>query len=109
MKYLKTYESLYDAIKPYINKYIVYKKEKDNYYYLLKIKEEMRVYRDLNLNKMIITDKLYTLKPDETIKKNKKHSNYTFGIGELNNIMYYSDNLIDAYKVLNSIYDTKKI
>lgn len=96
MKYLRTYESLFDIVKPYLNKYVVYKEDRDNNHYLLRIKEKM-------IDDYLVTDRLFTLKKDKEIKKNKKHSHYTLNINKLNNIIYHSDNLIDAYKVLNSI------
>lgn len=113
MKYLRTYEtyeSIPDIVKPYLNKYvvipgIVYKNEKDSNYYLLKVKKMYSLSDDVEF---LMCDKLYTLYPDEIIKKNKKHSIYSININDIKNIIYYSDKLIDAYQVLCSVYDTKR-
>ncbi len=101
MKYLKTFESIYDMVKPYLNKYIIYKKNTDDNYYLLNVREEMP-------NGNIFTHKLYTLKKNNIIKKNKPHSYYSFNVNDIKNIVYYSDNILDVYRVLGSIYDAKQ-
>ena len=99
MRYLQTYESLFDTIRKYLNTYVVIKPANTTDHYLIQIKEEM-------IDNNLITRRLYTLRKDEYLKKHKK-SVYTITPERLEQeTIYSSDNLIDAYNVLNSIHDS---
>lgn len=102
MKYIKQYESYYDLIKPFlIEKYVVVKSHNNKDHYLIEIKEEMR-------GTQVLANKLYTIRPDNTIKKNK-HQYYGIDLDKLKDTYIYRSSYIkDAYDVLKSVNDANK-
>lgn len=103
MKYLKTFESSwYDMIRPYlIDKYIVVKSVNNKDHFLLEVIDEM-------IQGKLVTNKLYTLRSDNKIKRNN-HQHYTIIPAELDDVVIYKSSYIkDAYDVLVSIHDSNK-
>lgn len=107
MIYIKYFENLVShpnwwQIRPYlIDKYVVIKSDNSNNYFLIEIKEEMIGDR-LNANK------LFTLKNDNKIKKNK-HQYYTVSPDDLDKrTIYKSSDLLASYGVLKSLNDAGK-
>lgn len=113
MKYIKKYESIYDQVKPYlIEKYIIIKHPFKNKYFLLEIIEKKeKMFTSVEKNKAIsyiITNKLYTLKENNKIQKNK-HQYYNIKTADLDKeVIYKSSNIKDVYGVLASINDAGK-
>ena len=111
MKYLKTYESIYDQVKPYlIEKFVVIKDKHINKYFLLEITPNTFNVHFVSgkVEEYIKTNKLYTLNANSTIRKNKQQ-NYNIKVNELDTrVIYKSSNIQDSYDVMASIHDAEK-
>lgn len=107
MKHLKVYEHIFDEVREYlINKFVVVKPEGEDYY-LIEVKEEM--VAGFTGDDFIISKKLYVLRKDGSIKKSKPHNKFITTPERLKKLtIYKSKNLIEAYDVLKSMYDSKK-
>lgn len=106
MKYIKEY----NEIDSY-HKYLVIKPSmSDEIYYVITCDKGLTNFMRLNdLEKNIIYfDKIYTLYPNQKIKRNK-HQSYNIDIEDLDkHIIYSSNNKQDAYNVLASIPASNK-
>jgi hypothetical protein len=106
MKYIKEYKE----IKSYPKYLLIKPNNMDERYYIVTCDENLTDFMKLSdLEKTnIYFDKIYTLYPNNKIKRNK-HQTYSLDIKDLDkHIIYSSNNLKDAYDILASIYDSKK-